>query len=77
MTDYLRHNRHRASQFSLCAASYRRHKRHTPLEGVTVVTATSVTSDVVPMPPFATGRDTGSMTVALSLPKKSGENAHG
>jgi hypothetical protein len=83
-TDRFRHNRHKASQCVTCAGQFCRHERHTPLGGVTIVTlakggATTENPafDLVPMPPFANGCVTARLTVPFSLPKKSGENAHG
>lgn len=53
-----RHTRHNPSLCVTCAGQTYRHKRHTPLEGVTTVTLT----DLVPMPPFMSGGRTGGMT---------------
>lgn len=63
-----RHTRHNPSLCVTCAGQTYRHKRHTPLEGVTTVTLT----DLVPMPPFNSGCGTDDPTVSFSLPKNRG-----
>ena len=63
------HKRHTSSQCVTCDDQSYRHKRHTPLGGVTDVTLV----DLVPMAPNETGVGTGGGTSSFSLPKKSGE----
>jgi hypothetical protein len=67
-----RHERHNPSLCVTCADHSERHKRHTPLGGVTTVTVV----DMVPMPPFNSGYGTGVGTVSFSLPKNRGKD-HG
>jgi len=68
-----RHKRHSASQCVTCAGQHCRHKRHTPLGGVTTVTLAVLFSYLVPMPLDTIVRGTVVGTVPFSLPKN-GEN---
>jgi hypothetical protein len=67
-----RHNRHKPSLCVTCADHSERHKRHTPLGGVTTVTVV----DKVPMVTLYSGPVTVVSTLAFSLPKNWGKN-HG
>ena len=57
-----RHNRHSPSQCVTCAGQNDRHKRHTTLGSVTGVTLATMAAEVVPMPLFLSGPETGGMT---------------
>lgn len=70
MSNPRRHHRHNPSLCVTCAGQTYRHKRHTPLEGVTSVTLT----DLVPISPIKSWPLTGGVTVSFSLPKNRGKN---
>jgi len=72
MNSLCRHTRHNPSLCVTCAGQTYRHKRHTPLEGVTTVTLT----ELVPMPPFQGMGGTDDGTLSFSLPKIRGKD-HG
>ena len=77
MTDLNRDKRDIAGQSGTCPGQFSRDGRDTPLGGVTVVPLVRTAAEMVPMPPFVNGCVTARLTVPFSLPKKSGENAHG